>query len=161
MGTARQVVSLTRPMLVMIGIGAFASSSVAEAQVGLTSGMAQVALVARIPPRGSIEQVSSHRQTAATGTMREFSVTVRLSANTGYRLIVRGMGVPTSPIWVRSADGTYQELRSGTSVTVARDSHCAGQWQREVRYRTEVTDSGDENPRALPVRYEIAIDPTL
>jgi hypothetical protein len=132
----------------------------AEAQVGLSSGMAQVALVARIAPRGSIQGVSAQRETGRVGTLREASVTVRMSANTGYQLMVRGTGAPTSRIWVQAANGEFQELTAGSSVTVAQDTHRAGQWEREVRYRIEAQDSED-NGSALPVRYEIAINPTM
>lgn len=130
------------------------------AQVGLTSGMAQVALVARIAPRGSIQGVSAEREAARTGSFREASVKVRLSANTGYQLVVRGTAIPTSRIWVRAASGEFQELTAGASVTVARDAHCAGQWEREVHYRIEAEESAPAL-NALPVRYEIAIDPVM
>jgi hypothetical protein len=40
---------------------------------------------------------------------------------------------------------------------VARGTHAAGQWEREVQYRIE--SAGNLN--SLPVRYEIAIDPKL
>lgn len=65
------------------------------------------------------------------GSVRETSVAVRLSANTGYQLIVRGTGSPTSRVWVRATNGEFQELTAGSSVTVARDAHNAGRWERE------------------------------
>jgi hypothetical protein len=86
---------------------------------------------------------------------------VRMSANTGYQLVARGTGAASSRIWVRAASGEFQELTAGSSVTVARDTHCAGQWEREVRYRIEGSDSNDDGSLALPVRYEIAINPTM
>ena len=130
---------------------------VAQGQVGITSGLTQVALVAHVAPRGSIQGVSAERETSRMGALREASVTVRMSANTGYRLIVRSAGASTSRIWVKSTTGEFQELTAGSSVTVARDTHTAGQLEREVQYRIE--SAGNSN--SLPVRYEIAISPQL
>lgn len=130
---------------------------VAQGQVGITSGLTQVALVAHVAPRGSIQGVSAERETSRMGALREASVTVRMSANTGYRLIVRSAGASTSRIWVRSVTGEFQELTAGSSVTVARGAHTAGQSEREIQYRIE---SGG-NSNSLPVRYEIAISPQL
>jgi hypothetical protein len=129
-----------------------------RAQVGLSSAVAQIQLVARVAPRGSVEAVSSIREIARTGNIRESSVTIRFSANTGYRLVVRGTNVSGSRIWVRTANGEFEELKTGGSVTVGRDGHCAGQWEREVYYKIEANE-----PTAdvidIPVRYEIEIDP--
>jgi hypothetical protein len=61
---------------------------------------------------------------------------------------------------VRSAEGDFQELRSGTAVTVARDGRAAGEWEREVSYRTEMSAT-DDVTKALPVRYEIRVEPTI
>jgi hypothetical protein len=130
--------------------------AVVQCQVGISSGMVQVALVAHVAPRGSIQGVSAERETGRTGSLGERSVTVRMSANTGYRLMVRLAGASAARIWVRSVTGEFQELTAGSSVTVARDSHCAGQWEREVQYRTE--SAGD---LSLPVRYELSLSPQL
>jgi hypothetical protein len=161
MGAARRIMSLGKQTVALVGLLVLGSAQAAEGQVGLTSGMAQVTLVARIAPRGSIQAVGAQRETARQGTVREVSVTVGLSANTGYQLIVRGTAVPASRVWVRSATGEYQELTSGTSVTVARDTRCAGQWQREVQYRIETSDAAGSELQNLPVRYEIAINPVM
>jgi hypothetical protein len=130
-----------------------------QGQVGITSGLAQVALVARIAPRASIQGVSTQRETA-TGTLRSGSVTVNLSANSGYQLRVRGTGASASRVWVRAVSGEFQEVKSGSVVTVAKDAQCAGQWEREVQYRIESPESATPSA-ALPVLYEIAISPTL
>jgi hypothetical protein len=71
--------------------------------------------------------------------------------------MVRGITVTTSRIWVRGVNGEFEEFCAGSSVTVARGTHAAGQWEREVQYRIE--SAGNLN--SLPVRYEIAIDPKL
>ena len=153
MGAARQVLIRTVAALGVV----LALPGVAERQVGISSGVAQIALVAHIAPRGSIQGVSAERETGRMGSVREASVMVRVAANTGYQLVVRGIPVAASRIWVRGVNGEFQELTAGSSVTVARGTHVAGQWDREVQYRIE--SASDLN--SLPVRYEIAIDPTL
>ena len=153
MGASRQVLVRTVAALgVVLGL-----PGVAQSQVGISSGVAQIALVAHIPPRGSIQGVSAERETARMGSVREASVMVRVAANTGYQLVVRGTTVAGSRVWVRGVNGEFQELTAGSSVTVARDTHAAGQWDREVQYRIE--SAGDLN--SLPVRYEIALNPQL
>lgn len=132
----------------------------AQGQVGITSGMAQVALVARIAPRGSIQGVSAQRETT-TGTLRNGSVTVNVSANSGYQLRVRGTAASASRIWVRAVSGEFQEVKAGSAVTVAKDAQCAGQWEREVQYRIESQNGEAGTSAPLPVLYEIAISPTL
>ena len=155
MGAARQVLRVTRMALIVVSL---ALPRDLAAQVGLTSGMAQVTLVARVAPRGTIQAVSPQRETVHSGLIREATVTVRLAANTGYQLIVRGTATPASRIWVRSVNGEFQELTAGSAVVVARDSRGGGEWERSVHYRIEA--SGNEAP-VLPVRYEIAIAPTI
>ena len=159
MGEARRIISLTGSTLATLGMLGIAQPQVARAQVGLTSGMAQVALVARSAPHGAIQGVSSQRETGRVGLVREASVTVRVSANTGYQLVVRGTGVPNSRIWVRAASGEFQELTAGSSVMVARGARAAGQWEREVSYRIE--SAAEDGPVELPVRYEIVVSPTI
>jgi hypothetical protein len=143
-------------ILAALGV-VLALPGVAESQVGITSGVTQIALVAHVAPRGSIQAVSAERETSRMGSVREASVSVRVTANTGYQLVVRGTAVTTSRIWVRGVNGEFQELTAGSSVTVARGAHAAGLWEREVQYRME--SAVDLN--SLPVRYEIVINPTL
>jgi hypothetical protein len=143
-------------ILAALGV-VLALPGVAESQVGITSGVTQIALVAHVAARGSIQEVSAERETGRIGSVREASVTVRVAANTGYQLVVRGTAQTTSRIWVRGVNGEFQELTAGSSVTVARGAHAAGQWEREVQFRIE--SAGDLNN--LPVRYEIVVNPTL
>jgi hypothetical protein len=152
-GASRQVLVRT---VVALGV-VLALPGVAESQVGISSGVAQIALITHVAPRGSIQGVSAERETGRMGSVREASVMVRVAANTGYQLVVRGTAVAASRVWVRGVNGEFQELTTGSSVTVARGTHATGQWDREVQYRIE--SAGDLN--SLPVRYEIAIDPTL
>jgi hypothetical protein len=152
-GASRQILVRT---LAALGV-VLTLPGVAQGQVGITSGVTQIALVAHVAPRGSIQAVSAERETGRRGSVREASVSVRVAANTGYQLVVRGTGVTTSRIWVRGVNGEFQELTAGSSVTVARGTHAAGEWDREVQYRIE--SAGDLS--SLPVRYEIAISPQL
>lgn len=161
MAVSQRMINLVGRTMALVALVAVVSPLTLEAQVGLRSGMAQVALVARVAPRGAIQGVSAQRETGRSGSVREASVMIRWSANTGYRLIVRGSGVQTSRIWVQASSGEFQELTAGSAVTVAQDSRRAGQWEREVRYRIESADAATGDLAVLPVRYEIAINPTM
>jgi len=88
----------------------------------------------------------------------EAVTTVRLSSNTGYRLIVRGLEGSTFPVWVRSATGEFVLLTAGTSVAVARATRGSEETLQDVYFRFESPVSGG-TPPPLPVRYELAIDP--
>lgn len=145
----------------MVIVAALVGAEPMVAQVGLGSNVAQVALRVRVAPRASIQGVGPTVRSSSEGFLTEASVKVRLSTNTGYRLVA--VGLPSSSpsrVWVRSATGDFQELVSGASVTVARDSRTAGQVEREVSYRVE-SANGDNNIEALPVRYEVVITPTI
>lgn len=135
------------------------SARIAPAQVGLTSHATTVMLVARAPLRGSLEQVGP-RQEQRRAAVREASVLLRISASTGYSLVVRrASSDDAARVLVRDLHGRFRELESGASVTVARDSRGAGEWEREVYYRIESPGRDSVPTRALPVRYEIAVDP--
>jgi hypothetical protein len=157
------------PALGMIGrrlaalvVLAVAGPVTIQAQVGLTSGGAQIALIARVAPGASIKGVSEMRETARQGTLSEGTVKIRLSANTGYRLVVVGTAPvsskaqPASRLWVRAENGRFEEVSSGAAVTVVRGQHTVAGWEPEVSFRSEASESG-----VLPVRYEIRIDPTI
>jgi len=131
----------------------------AAAQIGLASSVGSVSLVAHADPHGSISSVSPPREAGQTGLLREAVTTVRVSSNTGYGLMVRGLEGSTSRIWVRSATGGYVLLTASSSVTVARASRGSGEMLQDVYFRFEAPDSGTLPP--LPVRYEMVIDPTL
>ena len=146
-------------LLALIGLSLPAFSAGLQAQVGLSSSVAQVALVAHAEPRGSIQAVGAERETARAAGVRQVSVTLRLSANTGYQLLVRGSGTTGTRVWVGAADGTFQELKAGNAVVVARGSHF-DQRERAVQYRIESLE-GSDAAEPLPVRYELAINPTM
>ncbi len=67
--------------------------------------------------------------------MREETVKVRLSANTGDRLMVVGTASlsskaePAPRLWVQSENGGFEELRSGAAVTVLRGCHAIAGWE--------------------------------
>jgi hypothetical protein len=159
---ATQALRVVGRGLVTLVLAGLALPQQLEAQVGLVSNIGQVTLVARATPRASIQGVGPARETARQGSTRGASVTVRLSTNTGYRLMVLGtpeLGAEGSRVWVRAADGNFEELTPRSSVTVARGARSAGQWEREVSYRIESATEAAEVE--LPVRYEIVVNPTI
>jgi hypothetical protein len=156
MGSIRQMVALSWAL-------AGSLTGVASAQVGLSSGLARVTLTARVASRGSIESVASIREQGRQGVMCDVSVVVRLSANAPYRLIVQRSqagGDRTGQIWVCAADGGFQPLDADAGIVVARESLGTGSSERQVYFRVEWADTLSGPVNALPVRYEIAIDPT-
>jgi hypothetical protein len=126
-------------------------------QAGLSSGLAQVTLVARTAPQGSIQGVGLTPARRGAG-LGESSVDLRLSANTSYKLMVRNTGGSTSRVWVQSAAGSFVELKAGVPVVVAQDSHVAG--YQQVQYRIETPEDG-KTPELPSVVYDLVIAPTI
>jgi hypothetical protein len=87
-------------------------------------------------------------------------ITLRISANSGYRLVVRGTGITPAEarIWVRSVSGEFQEVTNGSSVIVADDSHPVRDEERRLEYLRE--SSGDPDLR-LPLQYELQMSPAI
>jgi hypothetical protein len=56
--------------------------------------------------------------------------------------------------------GEFRELTPGASVTVAENHQGTQEREREVRFRIEVP-AGGTAPTELPMRYEMAISPTI
>ena len=132
----------------------------AQAQIGLSSGIAQITLVARSSPAASLHSVGPVVELGHRGAFQEATVGLRLSANSRYRLRVhRTSSDSRSRLWVRAVDGTYQALRPGSPVTVGRGSHASGSSESTVRYRLQTTAGG--RGMVLPVRYEVVVDPTI
>ncbi len=132
----------------------------AQAQVGLSSGVGQVTLVARSSPRASLHSVGPIVEIGRRGALKEATVGLRLSANSAYRLRVhRTSGHSRSRLWVHAVDGSYHELRAGSPVTVGRSSHASGDSESTVRYWLESPARG--RATVLPVRYEIVVEPTI
>ena len=152
--------------LAALGVLAAAGPAALQAQIGLASGGAQIALIARVPLRASINVVGPAPETARRSVMSEGTVKLRLSANNGYRLVVvgtdpvRSSAGPASRLWVRAENGRFEELKSGAVVTVVRGRHTAGEWEPEVSFRREAFGS-IEGSDVLPVRYEVRIDPVI
>lgn len=149
------------------GFAALAFAGVAlspplQAQAGLGSNPTQIALVARVSPRASIQRVGPVTVTARRGDMREASLWVRLFTNTGYRLVVvgtSGSNGASSLTWVRGMDGEFHPVIPGSSLTVAKDDHASGQREHEVTFRSEASIEGGRE--LLPVRYEIVVNPII
>jgi hypothetical protein len=135
----------------------------AQAQVGISSGLAQVVLVARSEPRASIDSVGTPIERGISGSTRELSVAVRVTTNTGYRLSVIRNDPRDSDwggIWVKTESGEFRNLDRGSTVLVARGENEPRPGGLDVLYRVErVTQPGAVE--APPVRYEIAINPQL
>ena len=155
----QMLVKLTR---LLITTGALASTIplCLAAQVGLSSGAAQVSLMVRAAPHASMPAVRYVGVSSRHSGIREAAVKVRFSSNGSYRLVVRGVaGRSQGRVWVRSARGDYQEVLAGSSVMVARGAHSAGPAEREVSYRIE--SNAAAQPLSLPVRYELVIVPSI
>jgi len=159
-GTLRQHFGrreLTLAALLLIGAG---WCQMVEAQVGLRSSPVQVALVARAAPLGSVNSLGDIRWTRREGA-REATQVLRLSANTSYSLVVRGVQQPArgSRTWVQSLSGEFQEVLPDSSVTVARGQGGGVELDHPIHYRIESAVGG--RPAQLPVTYELRIAPTL
>ena len=152
--------------LAALGVLAVAGPTTAEAQIGLTSGGAQIVMTARVGPGVSINGVSEIQETVRQGTLSEVTVKLRLSPNTGYRVVAVGTAQvsskaqPASRLWVRAENGRFEEVSSGTAVTVVRGRHAVAGREPEVSFRSEASESV-AGSNVLPVRYEIRIDPTI
>jgi len=131
----------------------------AVGQVGLVSQAVQVTLVARAAPSGRLPRPGEIRQ-VRRGGVRETAALVRLSTNSGYRLLVKRLGGAGSRIWVKSATGEFQELTANAPVTVVSQPRGGGEEQWEVQFRQEESERG-EPAAALPVRYDLVLSPTL
>jgi hypothetical protein len=131
----------------------------AVAQVGLSSRSQAISLVARVPVRASLGEVTQVRQ-KISGLIRESSVTLGVETNAGYRLVVKSAAPSRSRTWVRGADGLFHELVAGDGIVVAKDPAGSGEREREIQYRVE-TSGNARTEVSSPVRYEILVDPTL
>jgi hypothetical protein len=142
-----------------MAILALAGGAELQAQVGISSRVSQVALIARVAPSASIRQEGPLVLRGTYGGSKELSVKLQLSANAGYRLVALATA-PTSgaPLLVLDALGEYRELTPGIAVTVARDHRGRGEWLGEVRFRSQ---AAEVDGKALPVRYEIRVDPSI
>ena len=136
-----------------------------RAQVGLASREARISLVARVPVAAVMEEVSSPRTITVRGSIREAAVTVRLTSNSGYRLIVHDIrseqhASATGRIWVLGADGKFHELVNGSPVTVVHEKQRAGELARDVVFRIEHSAELLEQ-QSVPVRYDVAVNPSM
>jgi hypothetical protein len=128
----------------------------AHAQVGMTSGLAQVSLVVRAASQASMPAAGLPRRIVRGGTLSEAVVTLQLQANSGYRLVAQQSAGAASRVWVH-VDGTYQELTPGSALTVSRER--AGSSEREVRYMTDASTATAFTE--APIRFEMVVDPAI
>ena len=150
--------AVSQRIIIATAVAVLTLSPAVQAQVGLTSGVAQVTLLARRSPQGALS-VGATRVVSRDGSVRETTATVRISANSGYWLAVRRSPAADARIWVRSIDGSFQELTRYTAVTVDRGAHTGGEQEREVQFRVQGPSSDRETP--LPVFYDLIMSPTL
>jgi hypothetical protein len=150
----------TRRIIAIIGVAALGFGQSAQAQVGLTSGLAPVTLLARRSPEGALPTVGTTQELSRHGSVREMLATVHLTVNSGYRLVVRRTPGADARLWVRSAGGEFQELTSDSPVTVDRDGLGGGLREREIYFRVDGPGS-DSSLGPLPVFYDLVISPTL
>jgi len=131
-----------------------------QAQIGLSSGVAQVALKVTSPARAALQPSGSLPVAIRLEADGGATVRLHLSANGAYRMVVHRTGDESSSrLLVRAADGAYHELRAGSPVVVQRGSHASNGDESSVRFRWE--KRADPAPVVLPVRYEIVVDPTI
>src|SRR3954468_16389727 len=142
-----------------LGLGSLAFVQVAVAQIGISSGVAQIALVAHVPARAEIREVRPARHSQA-GSLHETSLGLRLGANGGYRLVAKATNAAGARVWVRAVDGRFRELVPGAAIVVAQDPAGTQTLERELQYRVESTRWARTEPLP-PVRFEIVVNPTL
>jgi hypothetical protein len=129
----------------------------------LVSGVAQVQLVAVVPPR-----VTPTAPTRAAGISWVDGTgagvaSIALSANTPYRIVVHrvepGSGsAPVSRIWIRGDDRQLRELRYGEPVVVRRGRSGSG----SVLVPFRVSPSPAEAPvGGPPLRFDVLVEPML
>ena len=149
--------TVDRRLMAIVAVAALCFPPVAEAQVGLSSGPAQVTLVARRSAQGSLGTVGTTRELSRRGSVREALTTVRLTANARYRLVVRRSPGTAARVWVRSIDGEFHEVTRDTPVTVDRGRGGVEQ-ERQVHIRV---DGPDHSRGPLPVFYDLVLSPAL
>jgi hypothetical protein len=132
------------------------AASTAQAQVGISSGVAEVSMVARAASRASMPSVGVARRIGGFGTMTEVAVRVHLTANSGYRLVARGSAGTASRVWVQLGDGEYQKLVHGAALTLSHER--GGSSEQEVHYLAESTAA---NVTEMPIRLELVVDPAI
>jgi hypothetical protein len=155
--------AVIRRVLILGWVATLAIAGVLQAQVGLSSGLAQVVLVARSAPRGSIDSIGLPVERANGGSTREVSVAVMVSSNTAYRLsVIRNddRNSKWGDMWVRAAGGEFQSLERGSVILVARGQSDPAIGSLNVFYRLE-RGAPTGAIQAPPVRYELAITPQL
>jgi hypothetical protein len=131
-----------------------------QAQIGLSSGPAQVALKVTSPARAALHPSGPLPEAIRLDGDGGATVRLHLSANSAYRMVVhRTDDDRSSRLLVRAADGAYHELRAGSPVVVQRGLQARDNAENSVRFRWE--KRADPAALVLPVRYELVVDPTI
>jgi hypothetical protein len=144
----------------LLGLTVVAFPAGVQAQIGLSSGLAQVALKVTSPVRAALQPSGPLSQAIRLEADGGATVRLHLSANSAYRLVVhRTDDESSSRLLVRATDGAYHELRAGSPVVVQRGTHARDDAENSVRFRWE--RRADPAPVVLPVRYELVVDPTI
>jgi hypothetical protein len=150
---ALQSARVYTPLIAMALLSASTGNDL-QAQVGISSGVTQVALVVHAPSHATLPSVS-HRKMGRRGNLSEAGIRIHVSATSGYRVVARGNAGMTSRIWIQVADEHYQEVTPGAAVTLPGGQR--GTSEREVRYLTD----GSSSTADVPVHLELVIDPVI
>ena len=157
-----------RLQLIQATIAALFGAAPVAAQGGpVTSGVAQVQLVATVLPTAHLDglgrMVGWHRSEGG----QEGLATLGVLPNAPYRLVV-SRTEEASPakveaagrIWVEGVDGALAEVRMGLAVEIRRSGVNQGT-QVTLRVRADLAGSSSASPTVLPLRYDIQVEPTL
>jgi hypothetical protein len=126
-----------------------------QAQVGVSSALAEVSLAVRAPLRAGVPRVSAPRVIGRRGDLSEAAVSLDLPVNSRYRLVASRNVGSNSRVWLHVGDEDYEELIPGRAITLPPERRASS--EREVRYVIEGSTSSAE----LPLRFDLVIDPVI
>jgi len=158
-----------RLQLIQATIAALFGAAPVAAQGGpVTSGVAQVQLVATVLPTAHLDglgrMVGWHRSEGG----QEGLATLGVLPNAPYRLVV-SRTEEASPakdeaagrIWVEGVDGALEEVRMGLAVEIRRSGVNQGTQRVTLRVRADLSAPSSASLAVLPLRYDIQVEPTL
>ena len=138
------------------------------AQGSLTSAMAQVQIVATVPPTAHLSVASRLSAWSPSGAVRDAMATLAVLPNAPYRIVVYRLDDATPAgretpqrLWVGIPGGELEELHLGTPVVIRRRGGSGGEQVATLSVRTDSSGSPSASPPAVPFRYEIEVEPTL
>ena len=132
--------------------GAAGTASAQQAASGF------IVLRATVLPRLQILAISPKEVQVDAAGVRQTVETIEVEGNLAYRVSVRlgndgAWSDPNSRILIRNAQGRYEELRAGGSVTVADAEH--GRHQHEVVCRVEARGAQPAADSRCDLEYEV------